>query len=132
MIAVDTNVLIRLLVGDDPKQLAQAEALLQDARERGIPCFIADPVLCEIEWVLESCYNASRADVLAALRDLLAQEGFTFEDRGALLQAIAAYQHGKADFSDYLIGANARAYGATAVYTFDRGLRQAEGFVLLS
>jgi predicted nucleic-acid-binding protein len=131
MIAVDTNVLVRLLVGDDPEQLAQATALLHDAREKGVACFISDPVLCEIEWVLESCYGASRADVLAALRDLLASEGFVFEDRKGLMWAIEHYQTGKADFSDYLIGAKGRAKGATATYTFDKGLRGTSGFIFL-
>ena len=131
MIAVDTNVLIRLLVGDDPKQLAQAEAILRDAREKDIPCFISDPVLCEIEWVLESCYGASRADILTALRDLLASEGFVFENRQGLQQAIELYQTGKADFSDYLIGAKGQAKGAAATYTFDRKLRRTEGFIFL-
>jgi predicted nucleic-acid-binding protein len=131
LIAIDTNLVIRLLVGDDPKQLTQVEALLRDARDRAILCFISDPVLCEIEWVLESCYKASRADILAALRDLLSQESFVFEDRQVLAKAIDSYQRGRAEFSDYLIGAKAQARGATATYTFDRDLRQAEGFIFL-
>jgi predicted nucleic-acid-binding protein len=132
LIALDTNVLVRLLVGDDPKQLMQAESLLRDAREKAIPCFISDPVLCELEWVLDSCYDASRTDILTALRDLLSQEEFVFEDRQTLVQALDSFQSGKAEFSDYLIGANGRSRGATATYTFDRDLRHADGFVLLS
>lgn len=131
MIALDTNVIVRLLVDDDPRQAKEAERLIRDARERGIDCFISDPVLCEIEWVLESCYRASRADILAAMRDLLGQEGFLFEDRQVIRRSIEAYQGSKADFSDHLIGAKAQARGATVTYTFDRDLRHAEGFFWL-
>jgi len=47
VIALDTNILIRLLVRDDPGQTALAERLLQEAADAGEQCFISDPVLCE-------------------------------------------------------------------------------------
>jgi predicted nucleic-acid-binding protein len=128
VIALDTNVLVRLLVRDDPQQAAAAERLLGKAFESGEDCFLSDPVLCELEWVLDSCYRAPRTDVLAVLRDLMAQKHFAFEDREVLRCAVDAYQAGRADFSDYLIGAKAQARGATATYTFERVLRGAEGF----
>lgn len=129
MIALDTNVLVRLLVGDDPDQLARASRLLRKAKENGETCFVSDPVLCELEWVLESSYRAPRADILAVLRDLLDQELFEFEDRQVVRHAIDAYQHGRGDFSDYLIGAKAQAHGARATYTFDGDLLRSEGFL---
>ncbi len=112
MIAFDTNVLVRLLVGDDPDQLARAERLLLQAKENDETCFLSDPVLCELEWVLESSYEAPRATILTVLRDLLDQQVFAFADRQVVRRAIDAYQHGRGDFSDYLIGANAQAQGA--------------------
>jgi predicted nucleic-acid-binding protein len=129
VIAFDTNVLVRLLVGDDPDQLARAERLLLQAKENDETCFLSAPVLCELEWVLESSYGAPRADILAVLRDLLDQEVFAFEDRQVVRRAIDAYQHGRGGFSDYLIGSNAQAHGARVTYTFDRDLRRAEGFL---
>lgn len=132
MIALDTNIVVRVLVRDDPKQYQEAERLLVEARERGEPCFLSDPVLCEVEWVLESCYDASREDILTAIRDLLEQDDFLFEDRPTLLVALRAYQQGRADFSDYLIGAKAQARGARVTYSFDRKLRQEAGFKLLT
>lgn len=131
MIAIDTNVLVRLVVGDDARQLEKAERLLEEVQENGDFCFLSDPVLCELAWVLDSSYRAHRTDILAVLRDLLGQEIFAFEDRHVLRQAIDSYQHGRGDFSDYLIGAKAQARGATATYTFDRGLHRDRGFVLL-
>ena len=131
MIALDTNILIRLLVQDDPGQTALAERLLREAAEAGEPCFISDPVLCEMEWVLESCYRAKKPEVLAAVQELLAGKLFVFEEREILLQALAKYQVGKADFSDCLIGAKARAKGARTTYTFERVLTESQGFTRL-
>lgn len=131
MIAVDTNVLIRLLVRDDPGQTALAERLLQEAADAGEQCFISDPVLCEVEWVLESSYRAARGDILAAMQELLAGDLFVFEDREVFRQVIARYQESKADLSDCLIGAKARAQGARTTYTFERALAKEQGFTRL-
>ena len=131
MIALDTNILIRLLTKDDPNHTALAERLLQKAADAEEPCFISDPVLCEVEWVLESSYRAKRGDVLAAMQELLGGDLFVFEDREVLRQAIGTYQESKADFSDCLIGAKALARGARTTYTFERVLSQEQGFTRL-
>lgn len=131
MIALDTNILIRLLTKDDPDQTALAEGLLQKAADAEESCFISDPVLCDMEWVLESSYRAKRGDVLAAMQELLGGDLFVFEDREVLRQAIVTYQESKADFSDCLIGAKARARGARTTYTFERVLAQEQGFTRL-
>jgi predicted nucleic-acid-binding protein len=132
VIALDTNILIRLLTKDDPDQTALAEGLLQKAADAEESCFISDPVLCEVEWVLESSYRAKRRDVLAAMQELLGGDLFVFEDREVLRQAIVTYQESKADFSDCLIGAKARARGARTTYTFERVLAQEQGFTRLA
>lgn len=132
MIALDTNILVRLLVRDDPRQVAAVGRLLREAAEAGEPCLVPDPVLCELEWVLESCYEASRSDILAAVQRLAAKSLFEFEDRAALRRALDAYQSGKGDFSDYLVGARAQSHGARTTYTFDRALRGREEFTMLS
>ncbi len=131
MIALDTNILIRLLVRDDPGQTVLAERLLQEAADAGEQCFISDPVLCEVEWVLESSYRARRGDVLAAMQELLSGDFFLFEDREILRQVMARYQESRADFSDCLIGAKARARGARTTFTFERVLAREQGFTRL-
>ncbi len=131
MIAFDTNVLVRLLVGDDPEQLAAATALLEAAGETGETCYLADGVLCETEWVLSSRYNARRADVLAALTEIAADGRYAFDDPDTVAEALRAYAAGRADFSDYLIGARSRAKGARTTYTFDGKLKNREGFTYL-
>ena len=131
MIAFDTNVLVRLLVGDDPAQFAAAAALLEAAGEGAETCYLADVVLCETEWVLTSRYGARRPDVLAALTEIAADGRYAFEDPEAVADALRAYAAGRADFSDYLIGARSRAKGARTTYTFDGKLKNREGFTYL-
>lgn len=132
MIALDTNILIRVLVADDPKQTATAERLLREASEEGELCFISDPVLCETEWVLDRSYRISRAEILTVFESLLSRRNlFAFEDPGVLRKALDAYRKGKADFSDFLIGAKAEAQGARTIFTFDRALSRQQGFSIL-
>lgn len=131
MIAVDTNVLVRLIVADDLEQAAQAHQLIEGAIQQGVTCFVSDPVLCELEWVLTSSYRTSRAEVVAAFRGLLDNAVFVFEDRAALVTAIESYQQTRADLSDHLISVKAHAYGAATTWTFERALRRCAGFSLL-
>ncbi len=132
MIALDTNVLVRFLVRDDEGQARRARALIEDSASAGDPCLITSPVLCELEWVLEGVYGASRADIAATVRDLLTTPPFVVEDEPLTRRALGAYTKGKADFSDYLLGQLGRAAGARTTHTFDRALRNAEGFTLLA
>ncbi len=132
MIALDTNILVRVVTQDDAAQAARAQGLLEDALRGGETCFLSDPVLCELEWVLDSCYGASRHEILATVQELYAKPQFEFEDRKVVRRAMIAYEAGKGELSDYLIGAKAQVRGARSTYTFDRGLRNQEGFTILS
>jgi predicted nucleic-acid-binding protein len=131
MIAVDTNVLVRLIVADDPAQAALARRLIETTIEEAGGCFVSDPVLCELEWVLASCYGARKKEVEAAVRGLLENAVFVFEDRATLLSAIDSYHRSRADLSDHLIGAKAHAFGANTTWTFDRALRGYPGLSIL-
>lgn len=128
MIGLDTNILIRLIVEDDLEQAAAAGRLLREAAVTGETAFVGDAVLCEIVWVLESSYGASRADVSVALADLLSNPLFSFEDRDAVVSALDSYRRGEAGFADLLIGFKAKAHGARTTYTFDRPLSRLPGF----
>lgn len=131
MIALDTNVLVRLLVGDDADQFAKAVAVLERATDAEEPCLLSDAVLCETAWVLASRYGAGHAEILAAMSELAADGRYAFDDPEALTETLRAFEDGRADFSDYLIGASARRRGARTTYTFDRKLEKDEGFTCL-
>ena len=131
MIALDTNVLIRFLIKDDEPQAMRARALLEACREKGEACLVTNPVLCEVEWVLDIVYKASRANIAEALRILQTTPPFALEDEALMERALRSYARGKGDFSDYLLGEIGEARGARTTFTFDRKLRGGGGFTLI-
>ena len=131
MIALDTNVLVRVLVEDDAAQAARARRLIAACAASGEACFVTTATLCELEWVLDSVYGATRADVAGAVRTLLVTAPFEVEEPALVARAVELYEKGKGDLSDHLIGQVGRARGARTTYTFDRDLRKAEDFTVL-
>lgn len=131
MIGFDTNLVVRLMVGDDERQAGQSRRLLEEAAERDEPVFLCDIVLSELEWVLESAYHVPRQRILAAVSALLTDGRFCFEDARRVSVALELYRQGKGDLSDYLLGLRGEAAGARTTYTFDRGLRSASRFTVL-
>lgn len=119
MIALDTNVLIRFLVQDDPAQAAAARSLI-DRCSRREPAFICREVLIETVWVLESAYGFSASRISSVLIGLLESEEIVIEAEADLLDAALAYADGMADFADHMIAAASRRAGCETLYTFDR------------
>jgi predicted nucleic-acid-binding protein len=128
VIALDTNVVVRFLVADEPRQAARARAVVARAASAGERLFIADVVWCETVWVLDSAYEFGRKEIGAALRRLLGAREVAVRSFDLLGAALDAYEGGRGDFADYLIRELARAEGCEAVVTFDRVLLKDEGF----
>lgn len=118
MIALDTNVLVRFLVQDEPREGALATELvaLCSRMKKG---FICREVLVELVWVLEDAYRFERAKIAEALDGLLAAEEFMVEAADTLAVVVNDYRHGQGHFSDLMIAAAAQRTGCTALYTFD-------------
>ena len=131
MIALDTNVVVRLMVEDDAAQAKRARQMLELAEERDELALIGDIVLCELEWVLSAAYRVPRQRILAALTELAADSRFRFEDPDRVSSALDLYQHGSADLADYLLGLAAESAGARTTYSFDRGLRGDPRFTMI-
>ena len=131
MIALDTNVLVRLLVEDDARQLRSAQTLLRQAQEAEETVLLTDILLCELAWVLDAAYGVPRERILAAVQMLLGDDRFCFEDRGLVERALTAYQQGRGDLSDSLLGLRAEKQGSRTTFTFDRGLRSEAELTLL-
>lgn len=128
MIAVDTNVLVRFLVDDDPRQSAAAAALVERAVQSEESLYVSAIVLCETVWVLTVSYSVPRLDVVKTLQNLLRARHLTFGDPDRLARAVDAFAHGRGDFADYVIREDATAAGCRSVMTFDRDLLREEGF----
>lgn len=97
MIAIDTNIVVRLLTGDDPEQHRRARALLAEN-----VCFVPDTVILETGWVLESIYERERQDVARGLRRFLGLANVRAEDFERLRRALTWYADGGLDFADAL------------------------------
>ena len=129
MIALDTNVLVRYLVEDDPVQTAKAVRLVERAAATGDTLFVSHVVACEVVWVLTSAYRVARADVVALLRRLLSARELAFDAGDEVRRAVEAFASGPGDFADYLIREHAHRAGYAQVATFDRALLRAPGFI---
>lgn len=116
MIAVDTNVLVRLIVGDDPEQGKRAAALFR--RE---DVFLPKTVLLELEWVLRGAYRIERPIILKALLGVLGLPNVTAEDGARVAAALRDYAAGL-DFADALHLAS--GIEADLFVTFDDKLRK--------
>ena len=123
MIAVDTNVLVRLLVNDHAEQANKARDLFDRAAAAGEPVWIADPVLVELTWTLARTYGRGRSDIVAALHALQRNATVLLESASAVHAATDLFEQGPADFADCLLCAKAAGAGCESVATFDRGMR---------
>jgi predicted nucleic acid-binding protein len=114
VIAADTNVIVRLLTGDEPKQTEQARRLFDTET-----VFLPKTVMLEAEWVLRRLYRLDRAAVVRALAALIALPRVRCEDEAAIMQALSWCSDGL-DFADALHLASSRA--VTRFATFDLAL----------
>jgi predicted nucleic-acid-binding protein len=127
MRGVDTNVLVRFLVGDDPEQESRAASLFIRATADGERLFVPQIVVCELVWVLSQAYERSRSQIAAGLETLLRARQLTFEDVDLIRAALERFAAGDGDLADWLIRERSRAAGSDRVVTFDgRMLRSPE------
>ena len=131
MIALDTNLLVRLLIQDDASQARAVERLFARARRDATPLFVADVVLCELVWVLARRAKQPRAEIAGAMERLLDADMIVVADVGIARRALVAYRDGAGDFADYMIREQALSAGAGEVVTFDRALKGEAGFKIL-
>lgn len=116
MVAVDTNVVVRLLTGDDPRQEAAARSLF--ATE---PVWIAKTVLLETGWVLRTLYGFQEHEIREAFTRLLGLKNVRAEDEASVAAALALAAHGM-ELADAM-HLSSRPPGASFV-SFDRSFVQ--------
>jgi predicted nucleic acid-binding protein len=115
---IDTNVLVRHLTGDPPAMAARATACLRQERE----LLLTDVVAAETVYVLESFYEAPRADVAQALRSLVAFESIVCVDPALLLRATEVYETERIGFAEAYLVACAETTGVGRIASFDRSI----------
>jgi predicted nucleic-acid-binding protein len=130
VIGLDTNVLIRYIVLDDPVQAPKAERVI-DSLTSANQGFISLIVLAEISWVLRSSYRYARIEISAIIQGLLSSREIVVERRDLVADALRHFSRGDADFSDFLIERVANAAGCAYTLTFDKNAAGFAGMRLL-
>jgi predicted nucleic-acid-binding protein len=122
MRAVDTNVLVRLVTRDDPRQVAAAESFV----EKG--AWVPQLALAEATWVLSAVYDLDAAAIATAIEMLLHHKDLTLEESEVVSNALGIFRRRPAlGFSDCLMLEVARKTGHLPLGTFDRNLGKLEG-----
>ncbi len=127
-VALDTNVLVRLLVEDDEEQTARAKGLIERLQAEGATAWVSDVVMCELVWVLSRSYDVARSDICDLVDALLRARHLAFASSARLRRALDRYRESRADFADYVIQAASVEAGCSEVATFDRALLRESGF----
>ncbi len=129
MQTLDTNVVVRLLVGDDPQQTPIAEQAFLSAINNG-GVYLPDVVLAEVAWVLRG-YALDRDIRFQLLERLVRTRGVVVDDIDAVITALEQFRQG-GDLADQLILARATSAGALPVLSFGKGFSQSQGVELIS
>lgn len=126
MIGVDTNVLLRLVLNDEPRQAAAARRWF--TRATATQGVAIDPVvLCELVWVLRARYRMDKPSMVGVLEQLLATAGVICLNEDQVRAALAAWRGGNADFADYFLRERYRTAGAARMVSFDETLAAESG-----
>ena len=122
MRAVDTNLLVRLLVRDDATQVTAAEAFIENG------AWVSHLVLVETLWVLDAVYERTAAQIAKAIELLLNHNSLTLQDADVVASALESFQaRPSLGFSDCMVLEIARKAGHLPLGTFDKGLAKLAG-----
>lgn len=132
MKGLDTNVLVRYMTEDDPRQAAAAAREIEGAGRKGDKLVVQPLVLCELAWVLESAYGVGKKELLEVFERILRTAQFEIPGKDLVWRSLADYRAGKGDFSDHLLGRMNEDEGAPVTITFDKALRGSPRFHVLT
>ena len=120
---LDTNVLVRFLLDDDPVQSLRATALMGRLEQGSDSADLEDFVLAETVWVLEKGYGVPRAEIARLLGKIVNLAGVRCRGRHDIQDALSRFSITPCDIIDCLLAARARSRGLK-VYSFDRDFKQ--------
>ena len=128
MRAIDTNVLVRILIKDDENQSKKA---LKYVKKHG-EVFISLIVLCETIWVCKDCYDLNKDEIIQVINHILRTDQFIVDYSEVVWSALSEYKRVSIDFADCLIGAIAKFHSYLPVGTFDKKAKKSEYFEHIS
>ena len=127
MIGLDTNVLVRYLAQDDPIQSERATTLINTLTPEN-PGYITLVALVELVWVMESCYNTTKTEIVTILQMLLGTKELIVENAETAIRASKVFSLSKAGFADCLIERSANKAGCQYSVSFDANAVKDAGF----
>lgn len=130
MKGIDTNILVRFLIGDDEQQAKKVYNIFKKAESEKDELFVPLLVVLELIWVLESVYEISRADILDSIREFLLLPILRFEHKSVLQQFTLSAQANRYDLADLLIAHSAKMQGCETVLTFNKKVSKFKLFEL--
>ena len=132
MVGLDTNILLRYLVQDDPAQSPRATEIIEQRLTRRDPGFVSLVSILEIVWVLGSLYGRSPSEIADHVEMILAADTLEVQNEQEIYQAVVALRNRTGTFEDALIGALGTWRGCSATLTFDQdAAKRLSGFRLI-
>ena len=132
MIGLDTNVLLRYIVQDDPKQSPRATEIVERGLTEQEPGFVSLVTILEVVWVLKSLFKRSRQQIANDVEMLLAADTLEVQNEQEVYLAVVSLRNGIGTFEDALIGSLGTWRGCSATLTFDEGAaKRLHGFQLV-
>jgi predicted nucleic-acid-binding protein len=132
MIGLDTNVVLRYLVQDDPAQSPKATEVIERRLTKEDPGFVSIVCILEIVWVLGSLYKRSRSEIAGHIEMILAADTLEVQNEQEVYQAVIALRNAAGTFEDSLIGALGAWWGCSTTLTFDQNAaKHLNGFQIL-
>jgi predicted nucleic-acid-binding protein len=132
MIGIDTNVLIRYIVQDEPEQSKIAAGFIENQCTSPSPGYISQIVLCEIVWVLKRAYKYDKEIIVDVINQILLTKEFKVENSQNAWLALKEFKTGKADFADHLLGISNNKAGCNYTITLDKTASLSSNFKLLT
>ena len=120
MIGVDTNVLVRYLVQDDPAQSQRAIQFFEQEVSSTMPAFVPLIVLIETCWVLQRAYRVSKTELLDLIEQLMTTSEIVIENRAVVERATRRAAKTQCGIADAIIAASAEHADCDRTVTFDR------------
>jgi len=130
MIGLDSNVVVRYLVQDDPVQSRRATEVIERRLSTQNPGFISVVTIAETVWVLDRAYRFSDENIVAAIERTLQTDVLVVEREQEVFAAMTALKEARGSFADALIGGLGARAGCSATLTFDRRAARLPDFEL--
>jgi predicted nucleic-acid-binding protein len=128
MIGLDTNVLVRYLVQDDPVQSPRATDVIERRLSERNPGFVSVVAMVETVWVLERAYGLSDSGIATAVEHILQADVLVVENEQEIFTAMTSLKDGLGSFADALIAALGAKAGCRHTLTFDQKASRMQGF----